>query len=62
MVSYKKTLIKTIIWRIIATIITIMTGWLISGDWRFGLAIGGVDTILKTIAYFGFERFWESKK
>ena len=59
MVSYKKTLIKTIIWRIIATIITIMTGWLISGDWRFGLAIGGVDTILKTNAYFGFERFWD---
>jgi len=58
MASYKQTLIKTIIWRCIATIITILTGWLISGSWKFGLAIGGVDTIIKTIGYFGYERAW----
>jgi len=62
MVSYKKTLIKTIIWRAIATSITVMTGWLVTGNFKFGLAVGGIDTILKTVAYFGFERFWESKK
>ena len=62
MKGYKKTLIKTLIWRVIATSITIMTGWLVSGDWRFGLAVGGIDTILKTVAYFGFERIWEYDK
>ena len=62
MVSYKSTLIKTLVWRVIATSITIMTGWLVSGDWRFGLAVGGIDTILKTVAYFGFERIWEYDK
>lgn len=59
MSSYKDTLIKTIIWRVIATIITILTGWLVSGNWKFGLAIGGIDTILKFIGYFSFERFWK---
>ena len=59
MASYKSTLIKTIIWRFIATSITILSGWLVSGDWKFGLAVGGLDTVLKTIGYFGYERVWE---
>ncbi len=59
--SYKKTLIKTLIWRVIATSITIFSGWIISGNWKFGLAVGGLDTILKTVGYFGFERLWNKK-
>ena len=59
MASYKKTLYKTLIWRVIATSITILSGWFISGDWKFGLAIGGIDTLIKTVAYFGYERLWE---
>tara|TARA_Y100000992_G_C21238581_1_gene479487 strand:- start:424 stop:639 length:216 start_codon:yes stop_codon:yes gene_type:complete len=58
MASYRETLLKTIIWRFIATSITILTGWLVSGNWKFGLAIGGIDTILKTIGYFTYERAW----
>jgi uncharacterized membrane protein len=58
MVSYKSTFIKTIIWRIIATSITVISGWVISGNWKFGLAVGGLDTIIKSLSYFGFERFW----
>ena len=46
----------------VATSITILSGWLVSGSWKFGLAVGGVDTILKLIGYFGFERFWENIK
>ena len=59
MASYKNTIIKTFVWRIIATSITIFSGWLISGNWRFGLAVGGVDTVLKLVGYFSFERIWE---
>ena len=42
-----------------------LSGWFVSGNWKFGLAIGGIDTIIKTLSYFGFERFWiklENKK
>lgn len=58
MASYKATLIKTLTWRVIATSITILTGWAVSGNWKFGLAVGSIDTVLKTIGYFGFERLW----
>ena len=58
MESYKSTLIKTIIWRTIATILTILTGWLVTGNFKFGLAIGSIEVIVKTIGYFIFERIW----
>ena len=60
--SYKSTIVKTLIWRIIATSITILSGWFVSGNWKFGLAIGGIDTVLKTIGYFSFERLWNKYK
>lgn len=62
MASYKETVIKTLIWRVIATIITIVTGWLVSGNWKFGLAIGGIDTLIKTVGYFSYERIWDKIK
>lgn len=58
MASYKSTLIKTLIWRVIATTITILVSWAVTGNWKFGLAVGGIDTVLKTVSYFGFERLW----
>ena len=58
-VSYKETLVKTVICRVLATCITILSGKIISGSWTFGLAVGGLDTVLKTITYFGYELSWE---
>ena len=48
MASIKETFIKTIIWRVIATSITFLVSWVISGNLEFGLMIGGIDTIIKT--------------
>ena len=62
MASYKETLIKTLIWRVIATILTIITGWAVTGNFKFGLAIGGIEVIIKMIGYFLFERVWDKIK
>ena len=59
-VSYKETIIKTFIWRSIATTITILVSWAVTGNWKFGLVVGGIDTVLKTVSYFGFERIWQN--
>ena len=58
MANFKETFVKTIIWRIIGTLITILSGTIISGSWTFGLALGGLDTILKTFGYFFYELSW----
>ena len=58
MASYKETLVKTLIWRVIATSITFLVSWIIIGNLKFGLLIGGIDTFIKTIGYFSYERLW----
>jgi len=59
--SYKRTLLKTFVWRVIATSITVLSGWWVAKDWEVGLAVGGIDTVLKTVCYFMFERAWAKK-
>ena len=58
MVSYKRHIAKTITWRIVGTIDTILLSWLITGDLAVGLTIGGVEVMTKMILYFAHERMW----
>jgi uncharacterized membrane protein len=51
-------IIKTITWRLIGTIDTIMIAWLISGDPRTGLKIGGIELFTKMALYYLHERAW----
>jgi len=54
----KRHLAKTMTWRIIGTIDTMIIGWLVSGNYLVGLSIGGTEVITKMILYYGHERFW----
>jgi uncharacterized membrane protein len=58
MVSYKRHLLKTISWRIIGTLDTIVLSGIITGSWTTGLTIGGVEVVTKMILYFFHERAW----
>lgn len=58
MVSYKRHILKTISWRVLGTIDTIILSWLITGSWKLGLSIGGVEVITKMVLYFLHERAW----
>ena len=51
-------IVKTITWRVIGTIDTIILGWVISGDPEVGVKIGGLEFFTKTILYYLHERFW----
>lgn len=58
MVSYKRHIAKTISWRVIGTLDTIILSGVITGSWSMGLAIGGVEVFTKMILYFLHERIW----
>ena len=58
MVSYKRHIAKTISWRVIGTLDTIILSGVITGSWSTGLAIGGVEVFTKMILYFLPERIW----
>ena len=58
LVSYKRHVMKTITWRFIGTIDTILIGWFVSGDPLIGLSIGSIEVITKMVLYFIHERLW----
>ena len=51
-------LLKTITWRIIGTLDTIILGWIISGEAVIGITVGGFELITKMILYYLHERIW----
>jgi len=57
-IHYKRHLFKTITWRVVGTIDTILIGWFVSGDPTVGLSIGGIEVFTKMILYFFHERAW----
>lgn len=54
----KRHLAKTMTWRIVGTIDTMIIGWVVSGDLLIGLSIGGTEVLTKMILYFFHERIW----
>ena len=58
MVSRGRHILKTITWRIVGTIDTIILSWLITGSFTLGLSIGGVEVVTKMVLYYLHERAW----
>jgi uncharacterized membrane protein len=56
--SRKRHLIKTITWRAIGTLDTILLSWFISGNALTGLKIGTFEVVTKMILYYFHERVW----
>ncbi len=49
---------KTITWRILGTLDTILLSWYISGSLQLGLQLGGVEILTKMLLYYIHERIW----
>jgi len=57
-IDTKRHIAKTISWRLIGTIDTIVLSWIISGDPLLGLTIGAAEVITKMTLYYFHERLW----
>ncbi|WP_053970762.1 DUF2061 domain-containing protein [Mangrovimonas sp. ST2L15] len=57
-VSYKRHIAKTITWRLVGTLDTILLSWLITGNPLTGLKIGFAEVTTKSILYYLHERVW----
>lgn len=56
--SRKRHLIKTVSWRVIGTLDTVILSWIISGNPLTGMKIGGLEIITKMALYYYHERAW----
>ena len=54
----KRTMLKTITWRITASLTTFLIAWILTGDILVGASIGSVEAIAKIFLYYFHERIW----
>ena len=55
---YKRHIAKSLSWRFIGTLDTLVFSWLITGDFSEGLSISGITTFTKLVWYYIHERLW----
>ena len=58
MESKRRSIVKALSWRFLATIITTMIVWLLTGKAEFAATVGVLDTSVKILVYFIHERIW----
>ena len=49
---------KVISWRVILTGVNFTYTFVVTGDWRAGLAVAGLAAIFNSFIYWGHERVW----
>ena len=53
-----RSIVKSLSWRCIGTIDTVLISWLITGTLTLAFSIGAVELITKMMLYFLHERVW----
>tara|TARA_R100001377_G_C3151329_1_gene96394 strand:+ start:259 stop:474 length:216 start_codon:yes stop_codon:yes gene_type:complete len=57
-VTKKRSLLKMISWRTIASIDTLALTWLVTGDLAAGLTVSALEIVTKMCLYYFHERTW----
>ncbi len=58
MESHKRTIMKTIIWRVIATATTLLVSYIWLGEWSSAFALAITANVIKALFYYVHERAW----
>ncbi len=58
--SSAKSWLKSISWRIVGTIDTIVISYLVTGELVMAVSIGSVEVVSKILLYYLHERVWEN--
>ena len=56
----KRTLVKTMTWRVTASLTTFLIAWILTGDLLIGASIGSIEGIVKIFLYYYHERIWNN--
>ena len=60
--SPKRSIAKSISWRIVGTMDTILISWFVTGTLTLALSIGMIELVTKMALYFFHERIWNLVK
>jgi len=57
-----RTLTKTITWRLIGTLDTLLITWFITGSIKIGCSVIGIEFFTKMVLYYIHERAWRYQR
>lgn len=60
--STMRSIVKSVSWRLIGTMDTVLISYILTGEVRTAFAIGGVELITKMVLYIAHERIWNRIK
>jgi len=58
--SPKRSIVKSISWRAIGTLDTILIAWFVTGTLSLAFSIGVIELVTKMVLYFFHERVWNT--
>jgi adenylylsulfate kinase len=59
METHRRSIVKALTWRIIATATTAILVLVFTGNWVLVSIVGGLDLVIKLLVYYGHERIWD---
>ncbi|MBT8172126.1 DUF2061 domain-containing protein [Candidatus Bathyarchaeota archaeon] len=57
-----RSVVKSLVWRLICIVVSIITSYLLTNKWEVALAIGTIYNIITMVLYYLHERFWNKLK
>ena len=60
METHARTIAKAISWRILASLITSVLVWKVTGECKIGISVGILDCLIKLFTYYFHERAWNA--
>ena len=58
----KRSLAKTVVWRVICIVVSIATTFAFTGKWDLAVAVGTVYNAITMVLYYLHERLWNRIK
>jgi len=55
----KRAIVKTLCYRLVMILVTIIVAWVFVGDVADAVNIGIAANLIKTLTYYGYERIWD---
>jgi uncharacterized membrane protein len=60
--SRKRSIVKTIVWRIICIVVSVLTTFYLTGRWDLAVAVGTAYNAITMVLYYFHERIWNKIK
>ena len=58
MITKRRSLAKSITWRLIAIAVTFIVGFVMTGSWQFAVSLSLISNLINFVLYYLHERFW----